>query len=94
MLKRKFHGLEHEVKKCQKMSTSLIGQGEGNLDSGFLRNHPFKLTDQTAKKNLLSGTRRINFDKEPKQKSTKLKFSAGAYMMVVLPTIKTWKDLC
>ena len=93
MLKRKFQGPELEMKKCQKMSTSLIGQGEGNPNSGLLRNLPFKLTDQTARKNLIAGTKRINFEKESKQKSAKLKFSAGAYMVVVLPTIKIWKDL-
>ena len=93
MLKRKFQGPELEMKKCQKMSTSLIGQGEGNPNSGLLRNLPFKLTDQTARKNLIAGTKRINFEKESKQKSAKLKFSAGAYMVVVLPTLKIWKDL-
>ena len=71
------------------MSTSIVVP-----ESGHLRNLPFKLTDQTAKKNLIAGAKRKPFEKDPKQKSTKILFSAGAYLEVVLPTIKAWSDRC
>ena len=78
MLKRKFIGQESVVNKYQKMSTSIVVP-----ESGHLRNLPFKLTDQTAKKNLIAGAKRKHFEKDPKQKSMKILFSAGAYLKVV-----------
>ena len=71
------------------MSTSIVVP-----ESGHLRNLPFKLTDQTKKKNLIAGAKRKHFEKDPKQKSMKILFSAGAYLKVVLPTTKAWNDLC
>ena len=59
---------------------------------GNARSFAFRLTDVTAKKNLLASARRIAFEKDPKQKSTKMKFSAGAYLKAVLPTIRQWKE--
>ena len=54
------------------------------------RNFGFKLSDKTAKKNLLSGAKRIPFEKDYKQKCVKLKFSSGAYKEAVLPTLVFW----
>ena len=55
------------------------------------RNLNFKLTDKTAKKNLLDGAKRIPFERELKQKCIKMKFSSGAYKEVVFPTLISWK---
>ena len=89
MLKRKLQSTESEMNKCQKLSRSVVVPEQSNL-----RNLPFKLTDQTAKKNLIAGARRKHYEKDPKQKSTKIMFIAGAYLEVVLPTIKVWSDIC
>ena len=44
----------------------------------------------TATKNIISGAKRKNFDKEYKQKCVMFKFSAGAYLTAVLPRISSW----
>ena len=56
------------------------------------RTFQFKLTDKTAKKNLLKSASRIPFENDPKQLCTMLKFSAGAFIQVVKPTIKFWES--
>ena len=43
---------------------------------------------------MIAGARRIAFEKDQKQKSTKLKFSAGAYLVVAMPTLLEWKNIC
>ena len=80
--------------KVQRMSETVVF--EDNMENndvvlGNTRNFAFRLTDITAKKNLIAGARGIAFEKDPKQKSTKLKFSAGAYLKVVMPTLLEWK---
>ena len=88
-LKRKNEYSEIEGNKVMRLSESVLL----DVDVSNSRNFAFKLTDATAKKNLIAGARRIAFEVEPKQKSTKLKFSAGAYLEVVIPTLLEWKNL-
>ena len=66
-----------------------VSRFNNGIDS---RNLPFKLTDKTAKKNLINGAKRIPFEKDFKQKCVKLKFSSGAYKEVVMPKLVFWKS--
>ena len=82
LLKRKME-TDLTENKVQKMSESVVYPENHNNDDAVALNSrffSFQLKDKTAKKNLLAGARRIKFEKETKQKSVKLKFSAGAYM--------------
>ena len=60
--------------------------------SGNLRRLNFKLTEKTAKSNLIKAANRNYFEIELKQKSTNLRFSAGAYLHTVMPVIENWKS--
>ena len=94
-MKRKQEQIEMTGYKVQRMSDTVVIEENIRNDPivpEVSRNFSFKLTDATAKKNLLTGARRIPFDKEPKQKSVKLMFSAGAYIEVVMPTLLNWKN--
>ena len=53
----------------------------------YARQFNFELTDKKAKGNLIKSTERRHFEMEPKQRSTNLKFSAGAYILVAKPMI-------
>ena len=91
LLKRKLE-IEMSENKILKLSDSVVFPDSINIHNNS-RNLNFKLKDQTARKNLLQAARRENFEKEEKQKCTKLKFSAGAYYEAVLPTVSGWKKL-
>ena len=91
LLKRKLE-VEMSENKILKLSDSIVFPEKMYIDTNQ-RNLNFKLKDQTARKNLLAAARRDDFEKEDKQKCTKLKFSAGAYYEVVLPTVRGWKNL-
>ena len=52
----------------------------------------YQITDKTAKANLLKAANRNCFEIESKQKSTNLRFSAGSYLHVVMPVVKTWEN--
>ena len=52
----------------------------------------FKLTEKTATKNLLKSASRIPIECDEKQLCTMVKFSAGAYIQAVKPTILFWKS--
>ena len=88
MLKRKLE-IEMKENKIQKMSESVVFDDHRNGQRVF----NYKRKDQTAKKNLLAVVKRVMFEMEHKQKSTKIKFSAGAYLEAVLPTVRGWSDL-
>ena len=93
LLKRKLE-VEMSENKIMKLSESIVFPRNTNeVVESSPRNLNFKLKDETARKNLLAAARRQDFDKEEKQKCTKLKFSAGAYLEVVLPTVSGWKSL-
>ena len=89
-MKRKSQCEEESDNKLLRMSETAVldtDMESNHVVLGNARSFAFRLTDITAKKNLLASARRIAFEKDPKQKSTKLKFSAGAYLKAVLPTI-------
>ena len=90
-MKRKLEHIEMLGNKEKKMSESVVFS-DAVLGNNI--NFAFKLTDSTAKKNLVAGARRIAFEKDQKQKATKLKFSAGDYLVVAMPTLLEWKNIC
>ena len=53
----------------------------------------FKLTEKTAKANLLKSSNRKQLEIDTKQTCMNMKFSPGAYLQCVLPVIKKW-GLC
>ena len=50
----------------------------------------FKLTEKTAKSNILKAANRNLFEIESKQTCKNLRFSAGAYVCSVMPIIRSW----
>ena len=59
----------------------------------YARQFNFELTDKKAKSNLLKSAGRRHLEIEPKQKSTNLKFSAGAYILVAKPMITKFQEM-
>ena len=74
---------EEQVIKMLKLNQSSLVPG---------RKFNFKLTDKKAKGNLIKSANRSHFEVEHKQKSSNLKFSAGAYIQVAKPMIKECED--
>ena len=57
------------------------------------RNFDFKLTDKKAKANLKTAALRKPFEIERKQRCCNLKFSAGAFLHAVKPSLEIWTHL-
>ena len=55
--------------------------------------YKFKLTEKTAKANLMKAANRSPIDIETKQTCKNIRFSAGAYFHVVLPVVRQWMTL-
>ena len=52
----------------------------------------FKLTEKTAKANLLKSTNRKHLEIDTKQTCKNMKFSPGAFLHCVVPVIKEWSS--
>ena len=68
-----------------------LNQTNQNLDNisqaEYGRQFNFEFTDKKARANLIKSTERRHFQIESKQKSSNLKFSAGAFVLVAKPMI-------
>ena len=67
-----------------------IGTFEKDLNEG---KYKFKLTEKTARTNLMKAANRNLIDIETKQTCKNIRFSAGAYFHVVLPVVRQWITL-
>ena len=83
-MKRKLQFEITDYNKMLKLNQTEIDDTE--LEAG--RKFDFELTDKKAKANLLKSANRRHLEIENKQKSTNLRFSAGAFLMVAKPFIK------
>ena len=95
-MKRKLQFVGQEdikTQKMQKLSESCVVLEKRDISNGPIaksgRKFTFNLTEKTAKSNLLKSASRNYFEIETKQKCKNLKFSAGAYLFVAKPFIKT-----
>ena len=85
-MKRKLQ-LEMNVdNKMLKLNQSASIPEPSEVYSG--RKLDFELTDKKAKANLMKSASRAHFEVEKKQRSTNLRFSAGAYLLVAKPFVK------
>ena len=95
-LKRKLQSettLDHlNMKKMLKLhQTNLDLNNMSQVE--YERQFNFELTDKKAKANLIKSTERKHFEVEHKQRSTNLKFSAGAYVLVAKPMINEFQAM-
>ena len=101
-MKRKLNYQEEpteESLKMLKLSKSFIIEDTEKMKavSETVRGLNFKQTNKKAKANILLAAKRDIFAVEIKQKSVNLKFSAGAFILIVKPIFDEWKtfhDAC
>ena len=85
-MKRKLQVEINEDNKMLKLNQSSSVPEPSEVNSG--RKFDFELTDKKAKANLMKSASRAHLEVEKKQRSTNLKFSAGAYLLVAKPFVK------
>ena len=92
-MKRKLQVEEQEQSlKMMKLNTSCVIPEKRDVSDAITdksgTKNTFNMTEKTAKSNLLKSAKRNYLEVEAKQKSTNLKFSAGAYLFNAIPFVK------
>ena len=62
-----------------------------NGPSQGTRNFKYRMTEKTARANIVKGARKKHFQVEHKQGATNIDFSDGSWILVAFPVIKDWE---
>ena len=89
-MKRKIDFTTMKNQKIMRKDVSSLNISESSFGS---RNFDFKLTDKKAKSNFKNAALRKPFEIERKQRCCNLKFSAGAFLHAVKPSLEIWNQI-